>query len=58
MQYILNATLDVHYFMHICLTSFFIINLEVADFAIFEILSIFSSTVFIGVNDLFYFFYR
>ena len=37
MQYILNAALDVQYFMHIYLTSFFIINLEVANFVVFEI---------------------
>ena len=58
MQYILNAAFDVHYFMHIYLTSFLIINLEVANFVIFKIFSIFSSTVFIGVNNIFCFFYK
>ena len=46
------------YFTHIYLTSFFIINLQVANFVIFEILSIFSSTAFIGVNNIFCFFYK
>ena len=57
MQYILNAAFDVRYFMDIYLTSFFIINLEVANFVIFEILSICRSTVFIGVNNIFCFFF-
>ena len=58
MQYILNAAFDVQYFMYIYLTSFFIINLEVTNFVISEILSIFSSTVFILVNNIFSFFYK
>ena len=58
MQYILNAAFDVRYFMHIYLMSFFIINIEVANFVIFEILKIFSSTVFIGVNNISCFFYK
>ena len=42
--------------MHIYLTIAFVINLEVANFVIFEIVSIFSSTIFIGVNNIFCFF--
>ena len=38
--------------------KFLHINLEVANFVIFEILSIFSSTLFIGVNNIFCFFYK
>ena len=58
MQYISNAAFDVRYFMRIYLTSFFVINLEAANFVFLEILSIFSSTVFTGVNNIFCLFYK